>query len=98
MEKILEKEDILEKEETKEITQEETKEKKTKKEFTILGLSIWKILAYFIIYSVFGYIVEMIFSIITKGTLESRQSFLYGPFSGIYGLRWSRTCNIFKIF
>lgn len=33
-----------------------------------------------------GYLVETIFAIITKGTLESRQSFLYGPFCGIYGL------------
>ena len=41
---------------------------------------------YFIVYSFAGYIVEVLFSIVTKGTLESRQSFLYGPFSGIYGL------------
>ena len=33
-----------------------------------------------------GYIIETIFGIITKGTWESRQSFLYGPFCGIYGL------------
>ena len=60
--------------------------KQTKKEFTILGFSIWRILAYFIIYSVIGYIIETLFSIITKGTWESRQSFLYGPFCAIYGL------------
>lgn len=57
-----------------------------KKKFTILGLSIWRIIAYFIIYSFAGYVVEMLYAIISKGTLESRQSFLYGPFSGIYGL------------
>lgn len=57
-----------------------------KKKFTILGISFWKILVYFIIYSFAGYVVEVIFSIISKGTLESRQSFLYGPFSGIYGV------------
>lgn len=56
------------------------------KQFTIMGLTIWRILAYFIIYSVVGYIIETIFSIITKGTWESRQSFLYGPFCAIYGL------------
>lgn len=47
-----------------------------KKKFTIMGLSVWRILAYFIIYSVVGYIIETIFGIITKGTWESRQSFL----------------------
>ncbi len=57
-----------------------------KKKFTIMGLSIWRILAYFIIYSVVGYVIETIFGIITKGTWESRQSFLYGPFCAIYGL------------
>lgn len=56
------------------------------KKFTIMGLTIWRILAYFIIYSVVGYFIETIFSIITKGTWESRQSFLYGPFCAIYGL------------
>lgn len=67
---------------------EELKEikKEPKKQFTFLGFSIWRIFAYFIIYSVLGYIIETIFGIITKGTWESRQSFLYGPFCGIYGL------------
>lgn len=60
--------------------------KKDKKKFTILGFSIWRIFAYFIIYSVLGYIIETLFGIITKGTWESRQSFLYGPFCGIYGV------------
>ena len=57
-----------------------------KRSFTIMGISIWRILAYFIIYSVLGYIIETIFGIVTKGVWESRQSFLYGPFCGIYGL------------
>lgn len=57
-----------------------------KRKFTIMGLSIWRILAYFIMYSVVGYIIETIFGIITKGVWESRQSFLYGPFCAIYGL------------
>ncbi len=66
----------------------ETENKNTnkKKNFTIMGLTIWRILAYFIIYSVVGYLIETVFSIITKGTWESRQSFLYGPFCAIYGL------------
>lgn len=60
--------------------------KQSKKTFTIMGITIWKILAYFIIYSFLGYIVETLFGIFTKGVWESRQSFLYGPFCAIYGL------------
>ena len=60
--------------------------KKTEKRLTINGISIWRILAYFIIYSVAGYIIETLYGMITKGVWESRQSFLYGPFCGIYGL------------
>lgn len=56
------------------------------KKFTIMGLSVWRIMAYFVIYSVVGYIIETIFGIITKGVWESRQSFLYGSFCAIYGL------------
>ena len=59
---------------------------KEKKKFNILGYSVWRLLAYFIIYSIIGYIIETIFGIMTKGVWESRQSFLYGPFCGIYGL------------
>ena len=43
-------------------------------------------LAYFIIYSVAGYVIETVYGMVTKGVWESRQSFLYGPFCGIYGL------------
>ena len=57
-----------------------------KETLKIMGISIWRILAYFIIYSFFGYIIETIFGIVTKGVWESRQSFLYGPFCAIYGL------------
>lgn len=57
-----------------------------KKPFTIFGLSIWRIIAYFIIYSVIGYIIETLFGLLTMGIWESRQSFLYGPFCGIYGI------------
>ena len=58
----------------------------TKKKFTIFGISIWRILAYFIIYSIAGYIIETIFGLLTKGVIESRKSFLYGPFCAIYGV------------
>ena len=57
-----------------------------KKELTILGNSIWKLFFYFIVYSFFGYIIETIYGIVTTGRFESRQSFLYGPFLGIYGI------------
>lgn len=57
-----------------------------KKKFTIMGISIWRMLAYFIIYSVVGFIIETLFGFLTKGVIESRQSFLYGPFCAIYGL------------
>ena len=57
-----------------------------KRPFKIMGLSIWRIMAYFILYSFVGYIIETIFGLLTLGVWESRQSFLYGPFCGIYGL------------
>ena len=61
-------------------------EEKKKKSFTILGTSIWRILAYFIIYSFIGFIIETLFALFFYNVLESRQSFLYGPFCGIYGV------------
>ena len=64
---------------------EKNQKKNQKNEIKIFGYSIWKILAYFIVYSVIGFIVETIYGMITKGTLESRQGFVYGPFCPIYG-------------
>lgn len=58
-------------------------EKEKKK---IFGFTIWRLLVYFIIYSIVGFLVETVFGLITKGVLESRKSFLYGPFCSIYGL------------
>lgn len=49
-------------------------------------ISFFRLLAYFIIYSIVGYIIETIFGVVTKGVLESRKSFLYGPFCSIYGV------------
>ena len=69
--------------------QEEVQNKLIKKEdkhFRILGITLWRIFAYFIIYSVIGFIVETLFGIARYGVLESRQSFLYGPFCAIYGI------------
>lgn len=61
-------------------------EVKEKKHIKIAGITLWRIVAYFIIYSIVGFIIETIFGILTKGVLESRKSFLYGPFCSIYGL------------
>ena len=52
----------------------------------IQGFTITTLLAYFIIYSIIGFIIETIFGILTKGVLESRKSFIIGPFCSIYGL------------
>lgn len=60
--------------------------KNQKEEFKILGYNIWRIFGYFIIYSVVGYLLETAFGIVTKGVIESRKSFLYGPFCAIYGV------------
>ena len=59
---------------------------KTKKKIMIMGISLWRLMAYFIIYSVAGFVIETIFGLITKGVIESRKSFLYGPFCAIYGV------------
>ena len=58
-----------------------------KKKLTITGISIWRIFAYFVIYSFIGYIIETLYAFVLYGVIESRQSFLYGPFCSIYGLR-----------
>ena len=49
-------------------------------------VNLWRILAYFMIYSFVGYVVETLFALINYNVLESRKSFLYGPFCGIYGV------------
>ena len=58
-------------------------------------IKVWKILIYFIIYSVAGFLIETIYAIFTKGMLESRKSFLYGPFCAIYGV--AAVCMIFLL-
>ena len=47
---------------------------------------IWSIFMYLVVYSVAGFLIETIFGAITKGVIESRKSFLYGPFCAIYGI------------
>ena len=48
--------------------------------------TFWKILIYFIIYSIIGFFMETTYAIFTKGLIESRKSFLYGPFCIVYGV------------
>lgn len=59
-------------------------EKETKQ--YIFKFPIWRLLAYFVIYSICGFIIETLYGLLTKGVIESRQSMLYGPFCNIYGL------------
>ncbi len=68
------------------VLQNKAKDEKTNKKFTIMGFTITRLLAYFVIYSIIGFVIETIFGLVTKGVIESRKSFLYGPFCAIYGL------------
>lgn len=52
----------------------------------VVKITFKRLLAYFIIYSFLGFIVETIFGMLTKGVIESRKSCLFGPFCCIYGL------------
>lgn len=56
MEQILGKEEIKQEYEKKEIKEE-------KKHIKILGITSWRLFAYFIIYSVIGFIVETLFGL-----------------------------------
>lgn len=78
----MEVEEVVENE-VKEVVTEKQEERK---QFTVLGFTVWRVLAYFVIYSFLGFAIETAYGMITKGVIESRQSFLYGPFCGIYGL------------
>ncbi len=81
MEEIMEKVDEVEN-----IVKQKEEIHKEKKKFTIMGISIWRMFAYFIIYSVVGFIIETLFGLITKGVIESRQSSLFLPVCCIYGV------------
>lgn len=39
-----------------------------------------------VIFSFFGYVVEMLYELVMLGQLQSRQGLIYGPFSQIYGI------------
>lgn len=49
-------------------------------------VDIWSIGMYLILYSMAGFVIETVFGAFTKGVIESRKSFLYGPFCAIYGI------------
>ncbi len=49
-------------------------------------IDIWSIFMYLILYSMAGFVIETVFGAFTKGVIESRKSFLYGPFCAIYGI------------
>ena len=49
-------------------------------------VDIWSIFMYLILYSMAGFVIETVFGAFTKGVIESRKSFLYGPFCAIYGI------------
>lgn len=93
MEELVVEKEIEENEEYEEINKEvnkecknEKKSKSTKKKITIFGISLWRILAYFIIYSVLGFVIETTFGLVTKGVIESRRSSIYLPVCCIYGI------------
>ncbi len=59
---------------------------KDKFNLNIKKIDIAKFVIYFTFYSFIGFCIESSYGIITKGVIESRQSFLFGPFCAIYGI------------
>lgn len=59
---------------------------KEKKKIAVNGITLGRMFDYFFIYSIIGLIIETIYALLVYGVLESRKSFLYGPFCAIYGL------------
>lgn len=79
--------------EVKEELEEVKKETKEKVEVTdekeasdSKRITVKRLLEYFIIYSIVGFVIETLFALATKGVIESRKSALYGPFCCIYGV------------
>lgn len=88
---MMSEETVVKKDIPKEVENLDVKtNKKNKKKWHIedpdVKITFKRILAYFIIYSFLGFIVETIFGMLTKGVIESRRSCFYGPFCCIYGL------------
>lgn len=59
---------------------------KEKINIDIKKINLKKLIIYFAFYSFLGFCFESIFGIFSKGVLESRKSFLFGPFCAIYGI------------
>lgn len=57
-----------------------------KEKISFKKFDISRIIIYFAFYSFVGFCFESIFGIFSKGVLECRQSFLFGPFCAIYGI------------
>lgn len=77
---------VLEKETKNETSKKEKKKRKWHVEDPDVKITFMRLLAYFVIYSFLGFVVETIFGMLTKGVIESRKSCFYGPFCCIYGL------------
>lgn len=77
---------VLEKETENETLKKEKKKRKWHVEDPDVKITFIRLLAYFVIYSFLGFVVETIFGMLTKGVIESRRSCFYGPFCCIYGL------------
>ena len=77
---------VLEKEIKNETSKKEKKKRKWHVEDPDVKITFMRLLAYFVIYSFLGFVVETIFGMLTKGVIESRKSCFYGPFCCIYGL------------
>ena len=77
---------VLEKETENETLKKEKKKRKWHVEDPDVKITFIRLLAYFVIYSFLGFVVETTFGMLTKGVIESRRSCFYGPFCCIYGL------------
>jgi uncharacterized membrane protein len=49
-------------------------------------LNIYNLTWYFILFSIFGMIVETLYCYVTTGVIESRQGLIWGPFCPVYGV------------
>lgn len=47
---------------------------------------LWNLTFSFIIYSIIGFFLETFYALFTEGIIESRKSFIYGPFCIVYGI------------
>ena len=81
---------------TRENLENSIRERNKRKESTVFaeGCSFYKLVSLFFIGAFLGDITETIFCLITTGTLMSRSSVVYGPFSIVWGLG----CSLLTLF